>query len=207
MADPCVEDSFVFVVDDDPVAAAFAGGAARVAGYAFRPFASGEALLSAVAKTDRGCVVLDLQMSGMTGLQLQAELTKQCIRLPVIVVSGRSDVPSAVRAMKQEAFDFFVKPVPIDVLADSIRRAVALDASRAVDWADAESVRLRFATLSPREKQVMDAVVAGMANKQVAAKLGLSEKTIEVHRGNVMRKMCVDSVAALVRASLVCETK
>ncbi|HEX8325199.1 MAG TPA: LuxR C-terminal-related transcriptional regulator [Tepidisphaeraceae bacterium] len=195
----------VFVVDDDPVAAAFAAGAAALAGLRSQQFAAGEALLAVVTPADRGCLVLDLRMDGMDGLQLQAELQDRGILLPVIMVSGKSDIPSAVLAMKQAAFDFFEKPVPIDVLAESIRRVVEWDCRQAARRADGDGVRQRHANLSPREKQVMDAVVAGLANKQIASKLELSEKTIEVHRGNVMRKMQVDSVAALVRAALVCD--
>lgn len=195
----------VYIVDDDPVATAFAAGAAEHAGLASRSFVSAEAFLAGVTDQDRGCVVLDLQLDGMPGLQLQGELATRGIRLPVIVVSGRGNVSSAVQAMKQQAFDYFEKPVQLETLASALRRAVDHDSARAADRATTEQVRERFATLSPREKQVMASVVDGMANKQIAAKLDLSEKTIEVHRGNVMRKMAVESVAALVRASMHCD--
>ena len=194
----------VYVVDDDPVAVAFASGAAAAAGLSVRAFDSGEAFLAGVTDADRGCVVLDLFMDGMSGLQLQGELARRGVRLPVIVVTGHADVPSAVTAMKQHAFDYFEKPVDIAKLVDSIRRAVDTDARRAGGRAEGDAARRRYDTLTPRERQVMNAVVTGMANKQIAAKYELSEKTIEVHRGNVMRKMGVDSIAALVRASIAC---
>ena len=195
----------VYIVEDDPVAAAFALAAARAAGLEARQFPSAESMLATVTRVDRGCVVLDLQLAGMHGLELQSALQDRGICMPVIIVSGHGDVPSAVRAMKQHAFDYFEKPVPIEQLTDSICRAVAEDTRRATERADADTIRRRYVTLSPRERQVMTAVVEGLANKQIAARFELSEKTIEVHRGNVMRKMQVDSVAALVRASLVCE--
>lgn len=195
----------VYVVDDDPVATAFAVGAAEHAGFVALAYGSAESFLAAVDDRHRGCIVLDLQLDGMPGLQLQGELNHRGIRMPVIVVSGRGNVSAAVQAMKQQAHDFFEKPVPLETLSSAIRRAVDSDGVREADRASTEAIRDRFATLSPREKQVMASVVDGMANKQIAAKLDLSEKTIEVHRGNVMRKMSVESVAALVRASMHCD--
>ena len=194
----------IYVVEDDPVAAAFAAAAAQAAGWPAKVFSSAEPFLVDVADNCRGCVVLDLHMDGMTGLQLQATLHARGCHLPVIVVSGQADVPTAIAAMKQAAFDYFEKPVDLAVLVDSIRRAVAFDARQSTGRADADVIKARFARLSPRERQVMSSVVAGMANKQIAAKLGLSEKTIEVHRGSVMRKMQVESVPDLVRASMLC---
>jgi FixJ family two-component response regulator len=195
----------VIVIDDDAVAAAYIAGVAEASGYEATRYHSAEAFLAAVDPAARGCIVLDLMMDGMHGLELQAKLIERGIKLPVIIVSGNSDVPSAVQAMKQNAFDFFEKPVDPAKLLLAIDRAIDLDNTLSIRRQDAQVVCQRYATLSPREKQVMNLVVQGLANKQMAARLGLSEKTIEVHRGNVMRKMEVDSVAALVRASLVCE--
>jgi FixJ family two-component response regulator len=195
----------VIVIDDDAVAAAYVAGVAESSGYDTVRFSSAEAFLTAVDGSARGCIVLDLEMDGMHGLELQATLVERGICLPVIIVSGHSDVATAVRAMKQKAFDFFEKPVDPVKLLLAIDRATALDTSLSVQRQDTAAVLGRFGTLSPREKQVMRLVAEGLANKQMAARLGLSEKTIEVHRGNVMRKMQVESVAALVRASLHCE--
>lgn len=194
----------IYVVEDDPVAAAFAAAAAQAAGWPAKVFSAAEPFLADIGHDCRGCVVLDLQMDGMTGLQLQAALHGRGCHLPVIVVSGQADVPTAVAVMKQAAFDYFEKPVDLATLVASIRRAVAYDHEQSIGRADADVVKARFARLSPRERQVMGSVVAGMANKQIAARLGLSEKTIEVHRGSVMRKMSVESVPDLVRASMHC---
>ncbi|MGN6626437.1 MAG: response regulator transcription factor [Tepidisphaeraceae bacterium] len=196
--------SSVFVVDDDPLAGAYAAGIAQAAGYCTRVFHSASDCLDALTPTDRGCVLLDLQMDGMGGLELQSEFLRRQIHLPVIIISGEAQVSSAVIAMKQQAFDFFEKPVDPAALLSTIRRAVEHDARQAARRIESELIRQRYNTLSAREKQVMHSVVHGMANKQIAAYLTLSEKTIEVHRSNVMRKMQVDSVAALVKASLVC---
>ncbi len=194
----------VFVVDDDEVAAAYLVGVAQSGGYRAEKFASAEEFLQRADATARGCVLLDLQMAGMNGLQLQGELQQRGLRWPVIIVSGSAEVSSAVTAMKQDAFDFFEKPVDPVKLLETIARAVQADQSGSVKRGEDDVIRGRYATLSPRERQVMGMVVQGLANKQMAAQLSLSEKTVEVHRGNVMRKMQVDSVAALVRASLVC---
>lgn len=195
----------VFVVDDEPVANAFAAGVARSVGLEARQFESAESFLSTITPADRGCVILDLQLEGMHGLELQAALRQAGVWLPVIVVSGRGNVSSAVAAMKLNAFDFFEKPVDAGALGAAIQRAVDQDTRHAAERSEEESAKNRYKTLSPRERQVMAAVVEGLANKQIAARLELSEKTIEVHRGNVMRKMRVDSVAALVRAAMACE--
>lgn len=194
----------VFVIDDDPTAAELVAGIAGAQGYPVDRFASASAFLQRADASLRGCIVLDLQMEGMTGLELQAELLQRGVRLPVIIVSGHAAVSSAVLAMKQQAFDFFEKPVDPKALQSAITRAVELDQEQSVKDEESAKVLEHFATLSPREKQVMELVVSGLANKQVAAKLGLSEKTIEVHRGNVMRKMRVESLPALVRSALVC---
>lgn len=194
----------IFVVDDDPTASALVAGIVEAQGYAVERFASAGAFLERADASLRGCLVLDLQMEGMTGLELQAELLQRGVRLPVIIVSGHAAVSSAVQAMKQQAFDFFEKPVDSKALAEAVRRAVDLDLQQSARDVESAKVQEHFRTLSPREKQVMELVVAGLANKQVAAKLGLSEKTIEVHRGNVMRKMQVESLPALVRSALVC---
>ena len=143
----------VYIVDDDPVAAAFAFGAAREAGYPAESFTSAEAFLAAITDQDRGCIVLDLQMGGMSGLQVQGELCLRAIHLPVLVVSGRGDVSSAVQAMKQEAYDFFEKPVPLETLTAAIQRAVIHDTAHASDRASVELIRQRHATLSPAKNR------------------------------------------------------
>lgn len=194
----------VYVIDDDDVAAAFVAGVASAGGYATTCHASATSFLEQATPDLHGCIVLDLQMEGMTGLELQAELLRRQIFLPVIIVSGQAEVSSAVQAMKQQAFDLFEKPVDPHRLLASIQRAIAHNAVESIRRREAAGVRENYDTLSPREREVMELVVSGLANKQIAARLDLSEKTIEVHRGNVMRKMKVDSLAALVRAAMHC---
>lgn len=196
----------VFVVEDDVIAATYVVKVLRGANHVAEHHASAESFLEQVDPGHRGCVVLDLNMDGMNGLQLQTEMVSRSIYLPTIIVTGEGKVASAVTAMKQEAFDFFEKPVEPERLLQTIRRAIEYDAQQAVTRADANLVQQRYRVLSPRERQVMGFVVQGLPNKQIAADLELSEKTIEVHRGNVMRKMQVNSVASLVRASIICES-
>ncbi len=195
----------IYIIDDDAVASTYIDGIMKSGGYQCVAFDSADSFLFHAKPELRGCIVLDLQMEGMNGLELQAELLKRCILMPVIIVSGQAVVASAVQAMKQQAFDLFEKPVNPQALLAAIARALAYDAQHAVARHESHLVKDLYSTLSPRERQVMGLVVQGLANKQVASKLALSEKTIEVHRGNVMRKMKVDSLAALVRAAMHCE--
>ena len=197
----------VYIVDDDPLSAELVGGLMARGGFSARQFASAEAFLAVASPDLRGCVIADIRMGGMSGLELQAELHKRSVRLPVIVVSGYAEVESAVLAMKQHAFDFQQKPIQPERLLDAVRRAMHLDAEQAVELKSDSICRERYLSLTPREVEVMALVVAGMANKRAAMHLGLSEKTIEVHRGNVMKKMQVDSVPELVRAGIRCGAK
>lgn len=195
----------VYVVEDDDVSAHMVGGIATKAGFSVQRYSSAEEVLQKLPADARGCIVADIKMAGMDGLALQRELALRGVRLPVIVVSGHAEVSSAVVAMKQKAFDFFEKPVDSPKLLIAIQRAVDEDARQQQHQQVRDQQLTRYRTLTPREREVMQLVVEGLANKQVAARLGLSEKTIEVHRGNVMRKMQVDSVADLVRASILCQ--
>lgn len=194
----------VYVVDDDPLSSELVCGLANRAGHISQRYGSAESFLEIVEPGMRGVLVVDIRMDGMSGLQLQAELLTRSVFMPVIVVSGHAEIGSAVLAMKQKAFDFFEKPIESKSLLDSIDRALEFDISQAAHRRlDLES-QARYATLTPREQEVMGLVVQGLANKRAAVKLGLSEKTIEVHRGNVMKKMRVDSLAELVRAAIRC---
>jgi len=194
----------VHIIDDDPTALTYAGGVLKAAGISHKAFASAEAFLASVAPAQSGCVLLDLHLTGIGGIELLQTMRERDIYQPVVVLSGTTQVSSVVSAMKQNVFDFLEKPVAPQVLVDTITRALAFDRSETLRRNDVSVVKSRYETLSPRERQVMAMVVQGLANKQAAAELVLSEKTIEVHRGNVMRKMKVDSLAALVRAGLHC---
>lgn len=192
----------VFVVDDD---ASVRKGLVRLlksAGY--RP----EGCVSAEEFLDRwerdpapGCVLLDIQMPGLDGLQLQQKLQSAAHGIPVIFITGHGDIPSSVAAMKAGAVDFFPKPINGDDLLKAVREAIQRDRIERADRAEGAAVARRFETLTPREREVMALVIQGLLNKQIASVLGASEKTVKIHRGRVMEKMKVRSVADLVRAS------
>lgn len=194
----------VYVVDDDPLSGELVCGLATRNGHPSKCYDSAESFLRVAQPGMRGCLVVDIRMDGMSGLQLQTELQHRSVWMPVIVVSGHAEVGSAVLAMKQNAFDFFEKPIESVPLLDSIDRAMEHDRQQAAQRQLDLETRTRYETLSSREQEVMRLVVQGLANKKAALQLGLSEKTIEVHRGNVMKKMRVDSLAELVRAAIRC---
>lgn len=189
----------VYLVDDDPAVLKALARALRAVGLHSAPFNSAEALLQQLDPHAPGCLVLDLSMPGSNGIQLQETLAARRSTLPVIFLTGRADVPTAVRAMKLGAVEFLTKPVDHERLLDAIRRALEQDRSARREHAAISSIRQRLDTLTPREREVMIHVVAGRLNKQVAAELGAAEKTIKVHRARVMEKMGAESLADLVR--------
>lgn len=191
----------IFLIDDDASVRRAVARLLRSAGYAVKTFASARELLDGDRETDgAACIVLDLQMPGLTGLDLQRELRKREIELPIVFISGHGDIPSSVRAMKDGAVDFLTKPVADDDLLGAVEQAVQRDSVQRAQRDELDVLRARAATLTPREREVMELVVQGLLNKQIAARLGTVEKTIKVHRGRVMQKMQVESLADLVRA-------
>jgi len=193
----------VFVVDDDPAVRDSLRWLLQSVDLAVETFATGEEFLRAYDPARPGCLVLDVRMPGMSGLRLQDELAAHGITLPIIILTGYAEVQTAVRAMKTGAFDFIEKPYSDEQLLDRIHHAIETDRrGREADGLRAE-VAARFALLTPREREVMELVTAGKANKVIAAELGLSPKTVEVHRAAVMDKMGADSVAKLVRLELL----
>jgi FixJ family two-component response regulator len=198
-----VEQARVFLIDDDPSVLRALERFLRSSGFRVDVFTSPAAFLERQPYTEGpGCLLLDLRMPGVSGLDLQQIMGQQGISMPIVFLSAQADVPSAARAMREGAVDFLVKPVDGPQLLESISRATAL----AVDlWhrslAEEETAR-RLARLTKRERQVCDLVARGLLNKQIAYELGTSEKTVKVHRGRVMRKLEVESVAALVRLLL-----
>jgi len=192
----------VFVVDDD---AAVRKGLVRLlksAGYRPESCASAEEFLDRWERNPApGCVLLDIQMSGLDGLQLQNKLQASGNGIPIIFITGHGDVPSSVSAMKAGAVDFLQKPINDENLLKAIRDAIQRDRFERNGLAERKAVARRFETLTPREREVMALVVRGMLNKQIASALGASEKTVKIHRGRVMEKMKVPSVADLVRAA------
>ena len=189
----------VHIVDDD---AAFRKAIARLlkaASHEPRLYASAQEYLIADDKGSPACVLLDLRMPGYSGLELQAALRRRENQHPVIFLSGQGDIPSTVKAMREGAVDFLTKPVQTDTLLDAIRRALEQDLQRRERFGHLLDVRQRYATLTPRERQVMAGVVAGRLNKQICYALQAAERTVKTHRSRVMEKMRVRSVAELVR--------
>jgi FixJ family two-component response regulator len=192
----------VFVVDDDAAVRKSLVRLLKSAGYRAESFASADEFIQCWKRNPvPGCVLLDIQMPGIDGLQLQQELINSTHAIPIIFITGHGDIPSSVKAMKAGAVDFFSKPFNDEDLFQAIREAIQRDHQVRTDRAERGSVAARFATLTPREHEVLELVVRGMLNKQIAAALGASEKTIKIHRGRVMEKMNVQSVADLVRAA------
>lgn len=189
----------VYLVDDDPAVLKGLWRLLRSAGWAVAPFESAQAFLDAAALDVTGCVVLDVSMPGMDGPALQQALADRGSILAIIFLTGRGDLSTGVNAMKTGAVDFLSKPVDEQVLLDAVLLAIerSRDANR--NRLELAKVRQRLATLTPREREVLDLVVAGKLNKQIAAELGTVEKTIKVHRARVMEKMKASSLAELVR--------
>ena len=189
----------VFVVDDDPSVLRSLERLLRAAEYAVETYASPRAFLESAPVDRPGCVVVDLRMPELGGLDLQEELSRRGFPLPLIFLTGHGDVPSSVRAMKGGAIDFLSKPCDETDLLAAVERALARDAEAREARAEREAVGARFAALTPREREVCLLVARGLLNKQIAAELGTAEKTVKIHRGRVMEKLGADSVAALVR--------
>jgi FixJ family two-component response regulator len=190
---PCVR-----VVDDDASVLKSIGRLLRSAGFAVRTFPSSHEFLQQNDADAPGCVVLDLSMPGLNGLQLQQALARFETSCPVIFITGYGDVPASVQAMKAGAVDFLLKPFDQSQLLDAVRTAIEKDRSSRAARAERSSLGAKVAALTPREREVMAHVVTGRLNKQIAAELGTAEKTVKVHRARVMKKMGVGSVAELV---------
>jgi FixJ family two-component response regulator len=192
----------VFVVDDD---ASVRKGLVRLlksAGYRPESCASAEEFLDRWERDPTpGCVLLDIQMPGLDGLQLQRKLQARAVSIPIIFITGHGDIPSSVSAMKAGAVDFFQKPINDEKLLGAVREAIQRDQKERTVRADREAVAGHFQNLTSREREVMALVVRGMLNKQIAFALGISEKTVKIHRGRVMEKMNASSFADLVRAA------
>ena len=189
----------VFVVDDEPSVRRSLARLLKTAGYEVEVFASAREFLEHTPSDGVGCLVLDVRMPDLNGLELQQALAKSDRSMPIVFITGHGDIPTSVRAMRAGATDFLPKPFEADELLRAIERALATareEQEKRSASADAERL---LATLTPRENEVLRHVITGRLNKQIAAELGTSEKTIKVHRGRVMRKMRVQSVAELVR--------
>ncbi|HXZ48765.1 MAG TPA: response regulator transcription factor [Usitatibacter sp.] len=199
MSAPAPLPGIVHVVDDDKAFRTAVGRLLEAAGYRPRLYGSAPEYLAADDSEGPACVLLDLRMPGQTGLDLQLALANRAHPHPVIFLSGHGDIPSTVKAMRGGALDFLTKPVKTSALLDAVTRALERDAERARRFAHLADLEARYASLTPRERQVMAGVVAGRLNKQICFALHAAERTVKTHRSRVMAKMKVRSVAELVR--------
>lgn len=192
-------DTIVFVVDDDPSVREALHGLIQSVGLCAKTFGSAQEFLSSKLPDMPACLVLDIRLPGLSGLDLQRELVKAGVKLPIIFITGHGDIPMSVRAMRVGAFEFLTKPFRDQDLLDAIQQAIERDRIARQERVEMVELRRRFDSLTPREQQVMGLVVTGLLNKQIAAELGTSEVTIKVHRGQLMRKMGANSLPDLVR--------
>ena len=191
--------AFVFVIDDDPSMRGALEDLVGSIGLQVRPFASPQDFLRSQLPDAPGCLVLDVRLPGMSGLAFQKELARLGVALPIIFITGHGDIPMSVRAMKAGAVEFLTKPFHDQELLDAIHTAIERDRERRREAVLVAELQERYATLTERERQIMALVVIGRANKQIAGELNLSEMTVKVHRGQVMRKMKAASLPELVR--------
>jgi FixJ family two-component response regulator len=189
----------VFVVDDDAAMREALDSLLRSVGLRAELFGSGADFLKKKLPDAAACLVLDVRLPGLSGLDFQAELARADIRIPIIFITGHGDIPMTVRAMKAGAVEFLTKPFRDQDLLDAVQVALERDRTRRTESKAVYEIRAHFEALTAREKEVMTAVTAGLMNKQIAADLGVSEITVKVHRGNVMKKMGAKSLAELVR--------
>jgi FixJ family two-component response regulator len=192
------ETPTVFLIDDDPPVCRAVSRLLVAAGYTVRAFESAEGFLAEQDSETPGCLLLDVCLPGLGGIELQCALSRSPCPRPIVFLSGRGDIQTSVNAMKAGAVDFLTKPIEGKRLVAAIDMALRCDAERRLDYAIRNYIQDRFDQLTPREKQVMDSVIRGRLNKVVAAELGIGEKTVKVHRARLLQKMGVRSVAELV---------
>lgn len=189
----------VYVIDDDPEVLGSLGSLFRSTGLEVALFRDPEGFLAAGKPTGPSCLVLDVRLRGESGLDFQERLAADGIGIPVILITGHGDIPMTVRGMKAGAVDFLPKPFTEEQMLAAVDSALARDRERRAEAAGTDAIKLRYDRLTPREREVLGLVVTGLMNKQVAARMELSEITVKIHRGNVMRKMEAQSLADLVR--------
>lgn len=192
----------VFIVDDDEAVRSSVRFLIRSVGLQAQVYPSAQDFLAAYDRRHPGCLLLDVRMPGMSGLELQQELNRRGATIPVVFISGHGDVPMAVEAMQQGAFDFLQKPFRDQDLLDRVQRALVRDAESRSRLAARAEIQSRLGTLTPRESEVLQLITRGKANKVVGAELGVSQRTVEIHRAHVMEKMNASSLAELVRMVL-----
>jgi len=206
MSDQPMDDKTIFIVDDDKAVRDSLSWLISSVGLHVETFGSAQDFLDVYDPTRPGCLLVDVRMPGMSGLELQKRLAENPHCLPVIVVTGHGDVQMAVRAMKDGAFDFIEKPYNDQILLDLVQKAVRECERRRTQVTSHQEIQELVDTLTPRERQVRDMIVAGNTNKQIAYALDISEKTVEAHRAKVMEKLQASSLADLIRKSLIAST-
>jgi FixJ family two-component response regulator len=189
----------VFVIDDDASIRKSLSRLLRSAGYTAETFSSAEEFLRREHFDGVGCILLDVRMPGLSGMDLQEKLNKADYPMPIVFITGHGDIPMTVEAMKKGAVDFLTKPFDDEELLQALRAAIEKDRNARAEYTEVHEIRRLIELLTPRENEILRYVVTGMLNKQIALELGIAEKTVKVHRGRVMEKLGVDSVAELVR--------
>ena len=199
MPDVDERPDLICVIDDDADVRGSLDSLLRSVGFAVRTFEGPEAYLACPEADQAACLILDVRLQGADGLDFQQVLAENEVFVPVILITGHGDIPMTVRGMKAGAVNFLAKPFEEEDLLAAVNEAVARDRLRRSEMREGEDIRARYARLTPREREVMALVTAGLMNKQVAGTLALSEITVKIHRGNLMRKMAAESLADLVR--------
>lgn len=202
---PATLPGTVFIIDDDPNIRKSLSWLLTSVNLPVRTFESGEQFLREVGPEHPGCAVLDLRMPGLSGLAVLEQLAARDIRIPAILTTGFGNVPTTARAMRSGAIHVLEKPYDDQELLDTVHEALQRDAHNRARWAQRLDARTRLAVLTPREREVLDLVAAGNANKVIAKELEISEKSVEFHRGNVMRKLNVNNLAELIRLVLAAD--
>jgi FixJ family two-component response regulator len=193
------EEPIVYVIDDDALMRESLSSLFRSVGLQVRVFSSAPELLQGKLAERASCLVLDIRLPGVSGLEFQAELVKAGIHIPIIFMTGHGDIPMSVKAMKAGAVDFLAKPFRHQEMLDAVARAIDRDRTRREEENTLSELQARFESLTPREREVIGFVTAGMMNKQAAGEMGITEITVKIHRGHIMRKMQARSLADLVR--------
>lgn len=196
----------VYIVEDDPASRELLIDLFQSANLRVKSYESGAKFLDDLPSGKTGCIVLDVRMPGMNGFELHAELIKRSIRLPVVFVTAHGDTRMAVRAMKAGAHDFVEKPIDTRQMMQIVREALNRSAETAAARARKEEIQMRIDQLTPRERDVLDLIAEGELNKQIAHRLGIAQRTVEVHRANIMEKMNAKSAADLIRMVMTIDT-